>query len=477
MDKYLSPAQSAYRNGRSTTDIVWAYRWTLAKVQKCRIEIYSAGIDMTAAFDTIDRSKLMSLIEEIAEPDVARMVRCLLSNTTLEVKMPGCNTNVACIIFESNVGSPQGDSLSGPLFTLYFEMSLRELRKKIQITPMEADHNYGAGTMNLITHTHQDYDHSYHIETVSNSVEVSVEEHDYQRTSTSFLPKEMVYADDADRLTMDHAEERLYLKHATTVLKEDNLGVNESKTELLKLQRGDRNTETWRESMKLGSLLGDAEDIKNRKDLAAAAFQRMDKAWLDRRSVNRELKLQLLDTAVMSVFFYNSSCWGLRRCDIEGIDSLHRRFLRKILNISWPETISNKALYKVTKVKPAEIRITRARWQYFGHALRLDVLSPPQQAMDFYFAPVSAKCFPGKRCTIVTTLQADIKRTQEFIAKLNEVKLNKNNNCKLQKFQIEKLSNHSDLKKLRVIASDRVTWRRITKSVVDAAEANRCELE
>ena len=97
--------------------------------------------------------------------------------------------------------------------------------------------------------------------------------------------------------------------------------------------------------------------------------------------------------------------------------------------------------------------------------------------MDFYFAPVSAKCFPGKRCTIVTTLQADIKRTQEFIAKLNEVKLNKNNNCKLQKFQIEKLSNHSDLKKLRAIASDRVTWRRITKSVVDAGEANRFELE
>ena len=93
-------------------------------------------------------------------------------------------------------------------------------------------------------------------------------------------------------------------------------------TELLKLQRGDLNTETWRESMKLASLLADAEDIKNRKDLAAAAFQRMDKAWLDRRSVNRELKLHLLVIAVMSVFFYNSSCWGLRRCDIEGIDSL-----------------------------------------------------------------------------------------------------------------------------------------------------------
>ena len=34
IDKYLSPSQSAYRKYRSTSDIVWSYRWILAKVQE-----------------------------------------------------------------------------------------------------------------------------------------------------------------------------------------------------------------------------------------------------------------------------------------------------------------------------------------------------------------------------------------------------------------------------------------------------------
>ena len=114
MEEYLSPSQSAYRNGRSTTDIVWAYRWILAKVIEYEIKIHSTGIDMTAAFDTLVRETLIRIVEEIADKYTARMVRVLLSDTILEVKAQ--DTDCETIKFESNIGSPQGDSLSGPLF-------------------------------------------------------------------------------------------------------------------------------------------------------------------------------------------------------------------------------------------------------------------------------------------------------------------------------------------------------------------------
>ena len=88
--------------------------------------------------------------------------------------------------------------------------------------------------------------------------------------------------------------------------------------------------------------------------------------------------------------------------------------------------------------------------------------------MSYYFADLHKTRYRGaKRTTIVSTLQADIKRTKEFITKINEEKLKKNNNCKIQKFQIDSLQSFQDLIKIRQIATD----RKITKSVIDGAEA------
>ena len=83
-NSYLSHSQSAYRDGRSTSDIVWSYRWIAAKVQEIEIKVYIVGIDMSSAFDTIDRQKLVDIVESFLDEDEARIIRRLLSNTTLK---------------------------------------------------------------------------------------------------------------------------------------------------------------------------------------------------------------------------------------------------------------------------------------------------------------------------------------------------------------------------------------------------------
>ena len=55
VDEYLPLSQSAYREKRSTGDIIWAYRWIIAKAQKVKEKIYITGIDLSSAFDTIIR--------------------------------------------------------------------------------------------------------------------------------------------------------------------------------------------------------------------------------------------------------------------------------------------------------------------------------------------------------------------------------------------------------------------------------------
>ena len=58
VEQYLSASQAAYRPKRSTGDIVWAHRFIIGKVQLYQdLEVYITGIDMSSAFDTINRTK------------------------------------------------------------------------------------------------------------------------------------------------------------------------------------------------------------------------------------------------------------------------------------------------------------------------------------------------------------------------------------------------------------------------------------
>ena len=45
-----------------TTDIAWAYSWLKANSWKYQRAIHVVGIDMSKAFDTVDRRKLMAVI-------------------------------------------------------------------------------------------------------------------------------------------------------------------------------------------------------------------------------------------------------------------------------------------------------------------------------------------------------------------------------------------------------------------------------
>ena len=134
VEKYLSLSQSAYRKNRSTSDIIWTYKWIIAKAQKYQnTKVYITGIDMSSAFDTIHREKLLNQLSNFIDEDELRMCRLLLSETCITVK----NDNVT---FKSNLGSPQGDGISGTFSISYFENALRKIRTKLYEHQIEIEH-------------------------------------------------------------------------------------------------------------------------------------------------------------------------------------------------------------------------------------------------------------------------------------------------------------------------------------------------
>ena len=125
VEGFLSQAQSGFRQYRSTSDAVWAHKLMIAQVMKAQESIFILGIDMSRAFDTIDRAKLLRELRSIIDHDSWRLVQALLSNTELKTRI----RNALSKPFATNIGAPQGDSLSPVLFTIYLELALREIRK------------------------------------------------------------------------------------------------------------------------------------------------------------------------------------------------------------------------------------------------------------------------------------------------------------------------------------------------------------
>ena len=79
---------------------------------------------MSSAFDTIRRQTIPNLLIDAAcNDDEARLVRFLLGNIKIKVIV---NKELS-IEFESSIGGPQGDSLSGKLFTLSLAGALYNL--------------------------------------------------------------------------------------------------------------------------------------------------------------------------------------------------------------------------------------------------------------------------------------------------------------------------------------------------------------
>ena len=104
VENFLSMGQHAYRAGRSTTEVVWTMQWLIATAEKYKERIHVTSLDMSKAFDSLDRWKLVEILEinGLANEDELRIIFFLLSETTLRVKV-GANLGE---VFKTYIGTP-----------------------------------------------------------------------------------------------------------------------------------------------------------------------------------------------------------------------------------------------------------------------------------------------------------------------------------------------------------------------------------
>ena len=221
--------------------------------------------------------------------------------------------------------------------------------------------------------------------------------------------------------------------------------VNESKTEWIRVHRLPRaDEEGWRRVRQLGNLLGDKQDADRRMHLAAAAFRSLKHVWARAGRVSLGRRIRLYNAYVLPVLTYNCGAWGLNIADMGKLAACHRRQMRGVLGIRWPETISNEALGRTPGVVPFEAHVQLCRLRLLGHVLRLDKDSPAQRSMDLYFGG-GARLRGRPRWCLPQSLKSDLaKAGMPFYSK-------------------------DHLSAAREVAADREAWKGLVREIAGAA--------
>ncbi|VDO69787.1 unnamed protein product [Schistosoma margrebowiei] len=123
----------------------------------------------------------------------------------------------------------------------------------------------------------------------------------------------------------------------------------------------------------LGSIIGEHggsdADVKARIGKARAAYLQLKNIW-NSKQLSTNTKVRIFNTNVKSVLQYGAETWRTTKAIIQKIQVFINSCLRKILQIRWPDTISNNVLWDKTNQIPVEEEIRKKRWKWIGHTLR-----------------------------------------------------------------------------------------------------------
>jgi len=144
----IPDSQSAYKQGRNTTENVFAIKIMIEKAMTMNnSEINVLLLDMSKAFDSVYRDVLIEDLQLILDIDELHIIKILIEDVCLAVR----NHKTVGKKFKTNIGIPQGDCLSPILFTFYLANALKEMNNDVLVPDHLLDHDYETKTESNFT--------------------------------------------------------------------------------------------------------------------------------------------------------------------------------------------------------------------------------------------------------------------------------------------------------------------------------------
>ena len=428
-EKNLPESQCGFRPKRSTVDMVFTVRQVQEKCHEQNMNFYSVFIDLTKAFDTVNREALWIILRKLGCPaKFTTLIRLFHDDMTGEVLSDGEPSESFCI---SN-GVKQGCVLAPVLFNLFFTQ--------------------------VLLHAVEDLDLGVYIRYRLDGSLFDLRRLTAKTKTMERLITEALFADDC--ALMAHQENHLQtiVDKFSEASKMFGLTISLGKTEVLLQPAPDsdpqppcitingtqlKNVDSFKY---LGSTISSDstldKEIAARIQKASYALGKLRTKVLQHKDIRLSTKLKVYNAVVLSSLLYGCETWTLYRRHIKKLEQFHTRSLRTIMRIRWQDRITNQEVLDRADTTSIEAKILQAQLRWSGHVIRMEESRIPRQLLYGELSSGSRKQGrPKKRYK--DNLKANLKWTG------------------LQPRHLEPA------------ASDRTRWRAITKQAVKTFEDDR----
>ena len=134
----------------------------------------------------------------------------------------------------------------------------------------------------------------------------------------------------------------------------------------------------------LGSIVaengGTSKEVNARIQKVRGSFSKLRSVWLS-KSLRKGTKIRMFNACVKSVLLYGCETWLVTKNIQRKLQTFVNRCLRYILRIWWPNIISNKDLWKVTRQEDINVEIRKRKFRWIGHTLRKEDGEIPKRAL------------------------------------------------------------------------------------------------
>ncbi|VDO63472.1 unnamed protein product, partial [Schistosoma margrebowiei] len=366
--------------------------------------LYINFIDYEKAFDSVDRRTLWKLLRHYGVPEkIVNIIRNSYDGLQCKVVHGGQLTDA----FQVRTGVRQGCLLSPFLFLLVVDWIMK--------------------------------------------TSTSEGKHGIQWTAQNQLD-DLDFADDLALLSRTHEQMQMKTASVAAVSASVGLSIHKGKIKVLKFKAENNNPitldgetlENVESFTYLGSIIdeqgGSDADVKARIGKARTAFLQLKNIW-NSKQLSTNIKVRIFNTNVKAVLLYGAETWRTTTTTIKKVQVFINSCLRKILNIHWPDTISNSLLWERTNQLPAEEEIRKRRWKWIGHTLRKSSNCITRQALTWN--PEGKRTRGRPKNTLRRIIEADMK-TMNY--------------------------NWTQLER---IAQDRVGWRMLVSGLCSFTRSNR----
>nr|VZI27735.1 unnamed protein product [Spirometra erinaceieuropaei] len=427
----LPESQCGFRRHRGTTDMIFAARQLQEKCQQMRTHLYSTFVDLTKAFDTVNREGLWKIMQKFGCPErFTQMVRQLHDGMMARVTDNGAVSEA----FAVTNGVKQGCVLAPTLFSLMFSAMLmdayRDERPGIRIAYRTDGH--------LLNHRRMNFQ---------------------SRVSTATV-RELLFADDCALNTTSEEEMQRSMDLFSAACENFGLVINTQKTVVMhqpppnsatapnapQINVNGTQLQVIENFPYLGSTLSRNtkidDEVANRISKASQAFGRLQSTVWNRHGLQLSPKLKMYKAVILPTLLYGAETWTVYTRQARRLNHFHLSCLRRILRLNWQDRIRDTEVLERTGILSSYSMLRQMQLRWSGHLVRMDDERLPKRLFYGDVAKGSRRQ-GGQIRRYKDTLKSSLKRL------------------------------HINPTNWEELARDRPTWRRTVKTGAAIYEANR----